>query len=82
MWIIETEPIKHEYEAAESGEDVKNGCDSGCAEDREWGDIFDAVGEYEVTENEDVEIREEDFFYSVFVLKDMAFYRNNYVFCY
>ena len=37
------EPMKRDHEAAECGEGVKRGCNSGCAEDREWGDIFDTV---------------------------------------
>ena len=35
-------------------------CNSGCAEDREWGDIFDTVGAYDDIENEDEKIHEGD----------------------
>ena len=46
------------------------------------GDIFDTVSGYEVTQNEEMEMHEGDILYSVFALKDMAFYRNHYVFWY
>ena len=40
---------------------VKTGRSTVRGEDREWGDIFDTVGGYEVTQNGEVEIHEGDF---------------------
>ena len=71
--IIQAKPIKQDHEAAESGDGVKKRCNSGCAEDRELGDIFDTVGRYDDTENDEEEIHEGDNFHSVFALEDMPF---------
>ena len=79
MRIIEAKPIKQDHEAAESGENVKKGCNSGCAEDRESGI---SLADTTLLRTKRRRYMREILFYSLFALEGVAFYRNNYVFWY
>ena len=71
VWNAGAESGKQDDGAIERGESRGMEGSSGHSKGQDWKDIMDTVGGYNVAEDVEKEIEEEDTFYSVFALEDM-----------
>ena len=78
--MVEIEFCEQDNKSAESRESVKTGCSTVRGEDRKWGIFLMLLEDTRLLATKRWRYMREIFILFFVALKDMAFYRNNYVF--